>query len=588
VAQTLDISKAPRPDAGESIERYTFRAHKALLSDIPDPDERNALIWEAWEHHNGALPEQEIARRSFPSEKFTVSPAHCHFVTHETTAKDGSKRNYDLKSLAKIARQHNGEIRDASAFPAISDGHTPEPDDSNPREPAVLGHAGPYRLGMIGRENPRFALFADEYHRRDSADVLSRKPFRSVELWTFKDGRQRFHPIAAVGAEAPRLLMPAKYTESRDSQFAEYQHEGIDVERYTADAVGLDATVEKYEAGAMAGGSNTFTKPFGGGKREDYATDAPGTTSPDTLRDLMAMIQETPQFRYLTKKMEEEEALAGAGPGSGGMPGQMEPADGLNPDELEGDGLNLGDDLGGDDLDSLNGGMGDEEPPAAAGPPDTSDLDDLTDSPAGEQPDESPTPPKGKKGASKEKHSMAANDQSVVSVERYTQLEKAHGETVEKYTALLKSHETLIDDHKKVLDRVGAIERTSTDQARKAQLEGLAEKYTAINLEDECKKCLYSQGSSMSDEAFKERVGMITDIGESFANSPMIPRGSLPERYTERRSADVEKYEERLSQEAIAYHTEQLAGGKNVPYDVCKAEAKKRLAASNGHAAAIA
>jgi hypothetical protein len=581
VAQALDISKAPAPSADESCEHYCARAHKALLKDVPDPDQRNALVWEAWEHHRGPLAEREIASSAFPTEKFTVSPAHCHFVTHETTAKDGSKRNYDLKSLAKIARQHNGEIRDASAFPAISDGHTPDPDSGNQNEPPVLGHAGPYLLGMIGRENPRFALFADEYHRRDSADVLSRKPFRSVELWTFKDGRQRFHPIAAVGAEAPRLLMPAKYT-ARPEQFSQYEHEGSDVERYTADAI----DVEKYDAACAPGGSNTFVKPFGSGKRDDYAAGAPGTTPPDALRDLMAMILETPQFRYLTRKMEEEESLAGAGPGSESLPGQMEAADGLG---TEGNPVGHDSNLSQlDGRDEIEGFGNAEEPPTASGPPDTSDLDDLNDASASDESGEfeSPNQPKKKKG-DKESFAMSSNP-NAVSVEKYTELVKAHDATVEKYTALEKAHTELMGDHKKLLDRVGTIEKTSTDAARRAQLEGLAEKYTAINLEDECKKCLYSQGSSMNDDAFKERIEMITSIGEQFVNSPMIPRGSLPERYTQRHAADVEKYEQRLSEEAIAYHSEQLGLGNNVPYDACKAEAKKRLAAQNGHATATA
>lgn len=590
MAQTLDISKAPDPWADESVEHYCVRAHKALLKEIPSAEERNQIIWQAWREHKGETPEEKIAAEKFAADRYARSNGHCSFVEHKTVGKDGQKKEIGLKNLAAIVRQHNAEIRDLAHFPALTDGHTP--DEQGGKEPAVVGHAGPFRLGMVGNENPRFAIFQDEHHRLDSADVLSRKPFRSPELWTFKaTGIQRFHPIAIVGADAPRLQMPAKYTADHEAQecgrFQEFEYEGADVERYTINAVCAD--VEKYDAGcgAMAGGSNTFVK----GQRDDYS--AAGTTPPDQLRDLMAMILETPQFRYLTKKMEEEEALAGAGPGEGQMPGmpdqagQMEPADGLGADE----GLN---DLGGDVAGNLSGGPEDDtdledDGDLPSGPPDTSDLDDLTgESLAGKSKEtNSPTPPKDKKGASKEKHSMASNP-NIVTVEKYTELADKHSE-LEKYTEKLKTaHEELIGDHKKLLDRVGAIERTSADSARKAQLEGLAEKYTAINLDDECKKCLYSQGSSMSDEAFVERVKMITEIGESFVNSPMIPRGSLPERYTERRSADIEKYEQRLAEEAINYHTEQMALGQNVPYDTCKAEAKKRLAASNGHAAATA
>jgi hypothetical protein len=68
----------------------------------------------------------------------------------------------------------------------------------------VLGWAGNYRLGLIGRKNPRWAIFQDEYHPPETAPLLDRKPQRSVELWNFPDGRSYINPVAALSSEAPR------------------------------------------------------------------------------------------------------------------------------------------------------------------------------------------------------------------------------------------------------------------------------------------------------------------------------------------------------------------------------------------------
>lgn len=586
----VDISKAPVPEANESLERYTIRAHRQLLTSIADPEERNATVWAAWEHFRGPSAEREIAAKTFDSSKYSVSHAHCHFAEHETVGRDGKPRKYDLKTLAKIARQHNSEIRDASAFPAISDGHTPDPDASNPREPDVLGHAGPYRLGMIGRENPRFALFADEYHRRDSAEVLNRKPFRSVELWTFKDGRQRFHPIAAVGAEAPRLLMPARYTQNT-GKYDQYQHEGASVERYTVAAIG---PVEKYDAagGAMPGGGSTFTKAFGddgdAGQKTDYAAQAPvaPTSNPDIVRDVLTALSATPEFTYLRKCMAEEEAMAGD---------SLAAANDLGSGDLDaaGSGGDLPGGMGanapGDDLDDLDD---DGQPPDGGAPIDTDDLDDLdeTGGPSDSDSDKDKgKPPFGHHSEGKEKkdkHSMA-NNPNVVSVEKFTEVVNENKELREKYTALHSSHESLMGDHKKLHDRVQTVERRATDEVRAAKIAGWAEKYSlAINPEEARKECLYSEGSNMTDAEF-ERYGQLIDkIGSQFSNSPMIPRGAMPERYTNRQQGDVEKYEERLSQLAVEYHSEQMKIGKSPSYAECQAEAKKRIG-QNGHAAAV-
>lgn len=505
----------------ESFEHYTIRAHRELLDVIADPAERNAVVKHSWTMHRGAPDEEQVAERTFPPERYELSRDHCVFAEHETVGRDGKPRKYDLSTLAKIVRQHNREIRDVGAFPSITSHHTPEPDDPNGKTPDVLGHAGPFRLGMIGAENPRWAIFCDEYRRADAKDAFDRNPFRSPEVWTFKDGRRRFHPIALVGAENPRLQMPAKYTQTADIRTAIF--EGVEVEKYTVPAVA-----------AMPGGSNTFVPSPGRDKRPaTYTSDETKpegnmAADPQIVAQIMAALAETPEFKYLRQCMEKDMA-------------QQQPAPGQNPAQPPA-----------------------PNPPAAEQPedyadeddtpvdPDLADLGDLLTDPA-------PKP----EGDDLEKHTMPKPGK--------------HGDdvSVEKYTQLQRSHTKLIQHTKRQSERLQALERKSTDAERRQVLQRLASDHPYfVDVDEEVKACLYSCGANMSDDQFTNHVATIEKYAARVETAPVVPRGALPERYIQ---GEADKYEQRLSEEAIKVHGEALRQGKNLDWATCEAEAKKRL-----------
>jgi hypothetical protein len=523
------LTEIPKPRDGESCEAFTVRAHKSLLERCPDPDERNELVRSTWREHYGELPGESIASQAFSPEKYIRSNDHCVFVEHETIGRDGKPHKYTLDELKKIVRQHNSEINDIQAFPAIAEHHTPDKGDPNGKEPATLGFAGPFRLGMVGREKPRWAIFADEHHRRDAATQLANKPSRSVELWTFKDGRMRFHPIAAVGAHAPRLLMPAKYT------IVEF--EGTEVEKYTVGTA------------AFAGGGNTYLKSdkyaLGGGG---------GMLAPDDIAAIMSALSQTPEFVYLRRKMQEED----------GDPTQLDDGSGqMGAGALAGE-------LGPDDASGLGNDFGDEEF-------DEDDMDGDGDEPDQRNPKTDPLDQDLGGDETEEKFTMSHSQ--VVSVEKFTQLQNDHSAVVEKYTALQQSHDALIEKYKAQHDRIAVIERAGTDASRREQIAELVGKYSMALDRDELEAdCLYSKGSQMSDEEFASHVAVIEKFGQKFAESPMVPRGVSPERYTIGISdAEVAKYEQRLVEEATKYHGEQQAIGKHVTWTECEAEAKKRI-----------
>lgn len=480
------------------------------MQSVPDPEQRNQLVWSTWDKVRGQRPEEAVALSKFSEDRFERSPGICNFVEHETVDRDGNPRKYGLRELAKIVREHSKHERNGY-FPAVVQHHTPDEPDG--KQPDVLGYSGLQRLGMFDKDSPRWGIFSDEFHHVDAKAELNKKPYRSVELLRFKNGTMRFHPIAAVGAESPRLLMPTKYTQGK---FDEMNLEGAVVERYTV-------------AAAFPGGSNTFVK-----KPVKYSTE--GDTAMADTAELLAMLQETPQFKFLTRMMEEYEAEQ-ASAANDGMP----VADPNAPPAVPAPGA----------------------PPAApAAPPaapgdDLADLDDLLG------PDEPPTPNAPPPADKPPEKNTVAHNPNVVSVE--------------KYNALHASHQKLIAQTAKQHGRLEALERSATDANRRSKLTELAGKFPGIvDVEEEGKLCLYSLGAQMSDEQFNAHVGTVEKYAQRFADSPMIPRGELPERYMPQ--TDTEKYEERLSRESIKIHGEIVRKENRQPsYDECEAEAKKRL-----------
>jgi len=239
----------PKPTSTESMEDFVVRAHQELMSAVPEPMERNMLVWQQWRTYRGATPEEQVAQRLFTRDRYDMRPNVCVFAEHSAVDSEGQPREYDLAEMIRVTRGNNARILDVDAFSPICDGHTTPPEEPIQRDPEVLGYAGPFRLGMIGRTKPRWAVFGDEWHRKDKIEKLDAKPRRSVELWTFRTDRDKmyFDPIAALGAETPRLPLPLQYRqEARDG-----------------------AMVDRYQY-CLPGGGNTRTKRFSKPESKKY------------------------------------------------------------------------------------------------------------------------------------------------------------------------------------------------------------------------------------------------------------------------------------------------------------------------------
>lgn len=155
-----------------------------------------------------------LAREQFPPSQFVRAEGVCVFVEHETLGADGQPLKFDAASLAAIVDSCNARIAESGSFTVLAAGHTPTPEERScgAAQPDVVGFCGPFRLGQFGASK-KSAIFADEWRRRDSVERLSRLPRRSVELWRATEPQSAFFdPIAALGAETPRLALGLNYS----------------------------------------------------------------------------------------------------------------------------------------------------------------------------------------------------------------------------------------------------------------------------------------------------------------------------------------------------------------------------------------
>lgn len=305
---------APPPAQGEAYAAYVVRAHQALMQSFPEPMERNQVVWDAWSAAHGSS-DQDRADQFFTADKYEKRPNACYFAEHEAVSKDAQGnpiiRRYDAAKLGEIVTENNFRIADRDAYPTIIDRHTAGSGMRDPSPPRTLGAAGPLRLGMLGRVQPCFAIFADEYVRRECKNDLADRPGRSVEVLTLKaNGRTYINPIAAI-SEAPRLPLPV--------QFSFGQEEGEVVERYQAIAPYSVA------AAAFPGGGNTFTQKFdtsspdGDGNQSSQPQESGPMLQDQDIRQIVEAIMNTDQMKWVAQQMQT------GGTPAGGAPPEPEP-----------------------------------------------------------------------------------------------------------------------------------------------------------------------------------------------------------------------------------------------------------------------
>jgi len=521
---TVQYQNAPQPTQGEQYRQFVERAHYALLSSVPDPDLRNKLVWDAWDQAHGNEIGSRVAQ-AFPADQYRNVPAICYFIEHETTGRDGKAVKYTVKELADIVDEHNDRA-DTDNWTAITDGHTHDGIVPQHMQPKVIGYAGPYRLGMVGHAKPKFAVFADEHHVLSEKPLLDRKRRRSVEINRFRDGRRPYiDPVAALGAESPRLPLPV----------ARYQDGEADKCWYV---IGPGSGVERYEF-AQAGGMNTFIPSDNiGAKRHRYespesATQSQGNQSmnvnpnqgDDLIPRLVQALMETPQMQWVTQQMEQ------AGPQNQQPVGAGQPpVPNVNPDESQD-----------------KGGM-----PPMANQNRYSVIDD--------------------EGADIKDRFSALND-------RLHEVETERNDLSEKYSALSDSFNRQLAEHAELRKALVGLEQRAVDADRLSALRDLRDRYSYFFDDEEwakqCETCLYSEGATMNSDQFTAHLAQVERYAKKASPvTPMIPVGRSG------RSAPMDDVgEAELAQAIIDRCTASANRGEVMTYEVAREEIIKERAA---------
>lgn len=215
----------PTPNANETENEFIARCHAALANEF-STDQRNAICFRTWRENRGESDLYQKAAESFTDEEFVCVRDVPVFTEHETKDREGKPVIYDRAALAAVAEKCNQRIRDTGDFSPITEGHTPDADQyaAGAHMPDVLGYSGPFRLGQIGNDEPRWTIFTDEWRHREDLQKFKKLRRRSPELWSVNGPMEsRFmDPIAALGAETPRLdLGLTRFCLSGNGQFVE-------------------------------------------------------------------------------------------------------------------------------------------------------------------------------------------------------------------------------------------------------------------------------------------------------------------------------------------------------------------------------
>jgi hypothetical protein len=182
--------------------------------------------------------------------------------------------HFGPKELQLVADSCNRLRDDTGDYPAIVLRHTGE---ENPNPP-VVGYAGNFRVGDIGRVRPRKCLYCDWWIKEEHADTVRNHPRRSVEIWPDK---WIIDPIAILGAEAPERY--------------------LGMLRFAASEV-----------------SSTVAVPA-------LQTELDDMSEQEILEFVTKALAETPEFQFLRQQMEAQaqDAAAAAQPATLAAPGSV-------------------------------------------------------------------------------------------------------------------------------------------------------------------------------------------------------------------------------------------------------------------------
>ena len=145
----------------------------------------------------------------------------------------------------------------------------------------------------------------------------------------------------------------------------------------------------------------------------------------------------------------------------------------------------------------------------------------------------------------------------------------------EQYQAVVESQRELINELAETRAQLEVLATERADAVRSSRIHELAGRYSAVDVDQEMEVCLYSHGSSMTDEQFEQHLGMVERYAaKSIETKPMVPEGRMPTHASDRESA---KYRAQESSEIVRLASQYANQGVAKPYDELKREARQNL-----------
>lgn len=590
------VDSAPRPLPGEPQAQFAMRFHAEMESEIPETEARNDAMLDAWEKFGDDGGLLNKARKRFNSSEYRRVRNVPVFAEHSTkrittNPQTGEKREevvvYDRSAMEVIADRCNSRIRDTGDFAPLTDGHTPTQDEieAGIKMPEVLGYDGPFRVGLIGNDDPRWAIFADEWHQLEDEQRLRRLRRRSPEVWKEERMEDRIlDPIAALGAETPRLDMgPARYA----ARYARSKISGRTIERYTSFTTSVPT----------ATGANTTYVPGGSGdddRKDRYEPQDGSGDSGMTEQEIDAIAAKVVQqvcgskvWQWGEQKMAAEEAAAAASDGEAGDMdgGEMDDAAGFVAAVPEMDTADVAATAG--DAGDMGGGADDGRGGEPAYEPDEEDVEQFRRYMAGEVSDEEMSQyAAGKRGRHKtSRYSADDGDGDVEGTETSPDSGSVVGDEVDQYgrrrgmpANTPRERREEVARYQKLQDRVNRLEKerdTERSERRKAEryskLSHLRTHY-AFDLEEEA-----ADTAEFTDSQFERHLDRIQDryhripVGAQLHVPADAEMPKLRERSGERKEATQDE-----AAAAVNMVDRYRRDGKDISYDDALIEVRKK------------
>ncbi len=280
---------------------------------------------------------EEIAGQPVPKISEELVDLGWHPIFAEHIDREGNV--FDDAAIRGLVDSNNHRVDDTGDFCPLVIRHR---QDGAENSQEVVGFAGPYKYGKIGKKSPKGAVLAHlRVYRRD-LDKAKKFPRTSVELWSTKSNPTvgTFDPICLLGSETPEL----------DLGLIHY-----------AKAESGETTRRCYQA-AYPGGSNTFVPSMAVGDCGDDHRDKEkvtkyehgGSLSPADIQQIVAALKPVVQEAVDT-------AVAQIKPADNLLDGGLDGLDDSLPGDATDPDATLGDMDGDGDIDANDLAMIDED-----------------------------------------------------------------------------------------------------------------------------------------------------------------------------------------------------------------------------------